>query len=267
LRIQALAEAPGDLVALRTPRVGLYHGWGGNIDEGWTRWVMEQFEFPYESLHDEDVRAGGLRARFDVIVLPEASLARMLGGLAEGTMPEEYTGGMTPRGVFHLFEFTTEGGTLVAMDGASELPIESFGLHVRNVTADEPDTKFFIPGTILKINVDNDHPIAWGMPEEAAAFFSESPAFDVGREPTRFEEQRGIDPPLPEGHHIVASYPKENLLMSGWLMGESVLSEKAAVVEAPLGQGRVVLLGFRVQHRGQSHQTYKLLFNTLLPIS
>ncbi len=113
--------------------------------------MIEQFEFPYTSLYDADVRAGGLRARFDVIVLPEASLSQMMGGLDEGTMPEEYTGGMTPRGVFHLYEFTSEGGTLVAMDGASELPVESFGLHVRNVTADEPDTKFFIPGTILKI--------------------------------------------------------------------------------------------------------------------
>ncbi len=105
------------------------------------------------------------------------------------------------------------------------------------------------------------------MPEEAAAFFSHSPAFDVGREPTRLEEQRGIEPALPAGHHIIASYPKENLLMSGWLMGEDVLSEQAAVVEAPVGKGRVVLLGFRVQHRGQSHQTYKLLFNALLPSS
>jgi hypothetical protein len=263
VRIRALGEAPPDLVSLRAPRIGIYHGWGGNIDEGWTRWVLEQFEFPYTSIYDADVRAGGLRARFDVIVLPEASLSRMLSGLDEGTMPKEYTGGMTPKGVFNLFAFTSEGGTLVAMDGASELPLEIFGVHVRNVTAGKPESDFFIPGTILKVNVDNHHPVAWGMPEAAAAFFAQSPAFDVGREETRFEEQRGIDPGIPEGYHIVASYPKENLLMSGWLMGESVLTEKAAVVEAPVGLGRVVLLGFRVQHRGQAHQTYKLLFNSL----
>ena len=263
VRIEALSEAPSDLVSLRVPRIALYHGWGGNIDEGWTRWVLEQFEFPYTSLYDADVRAGSLRSKFDVIVLPEASLWQMLGGLDEGTIPPEYTGGMTPKGVFHLHEFASEGGTLVAMDGASELPVESFGLHVRNVTANQSESKFFIPGTILKIRVDNRHPVAWGMPEEAAAFFSHSPAFEVGRKPTRFEEQRGIEPGIPEGHHIVASYPKENLLMSGWLMGEGVLTEKAAVVEAPIGSGRVILLGFRVQHRGQAHQTYKLLFNSL----
>jgi hypothetical protein len=87
----------------------------------------------------------------------------MLGGLDEGTMPPEYTGGMTPKGVFNLYEFASEGGTLVAMDGASELPIEVFGLHVRNVTANQPESKFFIPGTILKIQVDNRNPVAWGM--------------------------------------------------------------------------------------------------------
>jgi hypothetical protein len=264
LRIQALAEAPSDLAALRAPRVGIYHGWGGNIDEGWTRWVLEQFEFPYESVHDADVRAGGLRSRFDTIVLPEASLSDMLKGLDEGTMPSEYTGGMTPKGVLNLYEFTAAGGTLVAMDGASELPLRLFGIHARNVTASQPESKFFIPGTILKVRVDNRHPVAWGMPEDAAAFFAQSPAFDVGRRATRFEEQRGIDPGIPEGYHVIATYPKENLLMSGWLMGEGVLSEKAAVVEAPVGEGRVVLLGFRVQHRGQAHQTYKLLFNSLL---
>jgi len=264
LRVRSLAEAPGDLVSLRLPRIGLYHGWGGNIDEGWTRWVLEQFEFPYTSLYDADVRAGGLRSRFDTIVLPEASLAQMLKGLDEGTTPPEYTGGMTAKGVFNLFQFTSEGGTLVAMDGASELPVETFGIHVRNVTASQSESKFFIPGTILRVRVDTKHPIAWGMPEEAAAFFAQSPAFDVGRKPTRFEEQRGIDPGIPDGYHVVATYPKENLLMSGWLMGEGVIQEKAAVVEAPVGTGRVVLLGFRVQHRGQSHQTYKLLFNSLL---
>jgi hypothetical protein len=263
VRVRALSEAPGDLVSLRAPRIGLYHGWGGNIDEGWTRWVLEQLEFPYESLHDADVRGGGLRSRFDTIVLPDASLARMLQGLDEGTMPPEYTGGMTAKGVFNLFQFASEGGTLVAMDGASELPVEAFGIHVRNVTEHQSESKFFIPGTLLRVRVDNKHPLAWGMPEEAAAFFAESPAFDVGREPTRFEEQRGVDPGTPEGYHVVASYPKDNLLMSGWLMGEGVIKEKAAVVEASVGSGRVVLLGFRVQHRGQSHQTYKLLFNSL----
>jgi hypothetical protein len=245
----------------------MYHAWGGNMDEGWTRWVLEQFEFPYESFYDADIRKGTLRDRFDVIVLPDSNLQSMLAGLDVGKMPPEYTGGMTPAGVYHLYHFTQSGGILVAMDGATELPIRSFGIPVRNVTAGQSDSKFYIPGTILNLEVNNEHPIAWGMPKQAAAFFAHSPAFDVGRRPTRMEQQRGIVPGPPEGYHVVASYPKEDVLKSGWLMGDRVIQEKAAVVEAKVGEGRVVLLGFRVQHRGQTHQTYKLLFNSLLPIS
>jgi hypothetical protein len=264
LSVKALEAMPSDLVSLRVPKVGLYHGYGGNIDEGWTRWVLEQFEFPYQSLYDRDVRSGDLRSRFDVIVLPDASLSSMLSGLDEGTMPGEYVGGMTPRGALSLYEFTAGGGTLVAMDGATELPLTLFGLPIRNVTAHRDESKFYIPGTILNLRVDADDPVAWGMPSESSAFFAHSPAFDVGRRATRMEEQRGIDPGLPAGYRVVASYPKEGILKSGWLMGDDVIKEKAAVVDAKLGSGRVVLLGFRVQHRGQSHQTYKLLFNSLM---
>lgn len=264
LRVKALDAMPSELVSLRAPRVGLYHGYGGNIDEGWTRWVLEQFEFPYQSLYDRDVRAGNLRWKYDVIVLPDASLEDMLSGLDEGTMPEEYIGGMTPRGALSLYEFTAAGGTLVAMDGATELPLTLFGLPILNVTAHRDESKFYIPGTILNLRVETGDPVAWGMPAESAAFFAHSPAFDVGRRATRMEEQRGIDPGLPAGYRVVASYPKEGILKSGWLMGDDVIKEKAAVVDAKVGEGRVVLLGFRVQHRGQSHQTYKLLFNSLL---
>lgn len=267
LRVRSLDAAPSDLVAIRPPRIGVYHAWGGNSDEGWTRWVLEQFEFPYTSIHDSDVRAGELKSRFDVIVLPEASLSSMISGLAEGTMPPEYTGGMTPKGVFNLYQFTASGGTLVAMDAATELPISAFGIPVRNVTANQPESRFYIPGTILKIHVVDDDPVAWGIPQDAAAFFDHSPAFEVGRRATRMEQQRGVDPGLPEGYRIVATYPKSDILMSGWLMGEKVINDKAAVVRAKVGEGQVVLLGFRVQHRGQTHQTYKLLFNSLLPTS
>ncbi len=263
LRVKSLDAAPRELSSLRAPRIAIYHAWGGNVDEGWTRWVLEQFEFPYTSIHDADIRDGGLKSKFDVIVLPEASLSSMMSGLAAGTMPPEYTGGMTPKGVFNLYEFTASGGTLVAMDSASSLPISAFGIPVRNVTAGQPDSRFFIPGTILKIHVNHDDPVAWGMPEDAAAFFDHSPAFEVGRRATRMEEQRGIDPGLPDGYRIVATYPKSNILMSGWLMGETVIDDKAAVVRAKVGDGQVVLLGFRVQHRGQTHQTYKFLFNSL----
>ncbi|MPZ20413.1 MAG: peptidase M14 [Luteitalea sp.] len=261
----ALDNAPqGELMRVEPPRIGLYNAWGGNMDEGWTRWVLEQYEFPYTTIRDKDIRAGDLGKRFDVIVLPDATYDSMLKGFAPGSMPDEYVGGMTPRGVANLYTFAAEGGTLVALDTASELPLQAFGLPVRDVLADLRENEFFCPGTILKIDVDNSHPVAWGMPEEAAAFFAGSPAFDVGYRRGRSRAPEEAAPTPPANVKIVASYPGEDALMSGWLLGESYLHEKAAALEATVERGRVVMLGFRVQHRGQPHGTFKLLFNSLL---
>ena len=248
---------------LRAPRIGLYHGWGGNMDEGWTRWLLEQFEFPYLLLFDRDVRAGNLRAKFDVIVLPDATYDQMLNGLALGSMPDAYTGGMTARGVSNLHEFVARGGTLVTMDRAAELPLTAFGLPIANVTAGVRDTDFYVPGSILRISIDSSHPVAYGMPAEAAAFFVNSPAFSVGRRVAAVERP-GSDSTLPENIRIVARYPGTDLLMSGWVLGERVIAGRAAVIDAEVEKGRVILLGFRAEHRGQTHGTYKLLFNSLL---
>ena len=238
-----------DVWRVKAPRVGVYHAWGGNMDEGWTRWVLEQFEFRSASLFDRDVRAGNLRARFDVILLPDATYDQMVNGLAPGSMPDAYTGGMTAQGVANLLEFTASGGTLVAMDRAAELPLSAFGLPVENVTASLRDTDFFVPGSLLRIRIDPKNPVAYGMPEQAAAFFRNSPAFALLRQ---------------DAGRVVASYPDRDLLMSGWMLGERVLATKAAVLEVPFGKGQVVLLGFGTQHRGQPHGTFKLLFNAIL---
>ena len=225
------------------------------MDEGWTRWLLEQFEFPYTSVFDRDVRGGNLRAKFDVILLPDATYEQMLNGLPVGSMPDGYTGGMTAAGVSHLTEFVNQGGTLVAMDRAGELPLTAFDLPIRNVTRDQRDTDFYVPGSILRITVDPTHPVAYGMPLEAAAFFIHGPAFALSDRST---------PAVSDSIHVVARYPESNLLMSGWMLGEPVIAGRPAVVEASVGKGRVVLLGFRSEHRGQTHGTYKLLFNSLL---
>ncbi len=265
LQVVALDAPPAVAqVPLRVPRIGLYHAWGGNMDEGWTRWLLEQYEFPYQRLHDRDVRAGNLRARFDVIVLPDAAYESMMNGLAAGTMPEEYVGGMTPQGVNHLYTFTQAGGTLVALDSATSLPLTAFGLPVRNVTDGQRDSDFFIPGTLVRIALDPAHPVAWGMPPQAAAFFARSAAFQAGRPRSRAEMELGTGGAAADGVRTVATYAGKDLLMSGWLLGERVIANRAAVLDVPLGQGRVVLLGFRVQHRAQPHGTFKLLFNSLL---
>jgi hypothetical protein len=260
----AIDAMPANLAHVRAPRVALYHAWGGNMDEGWTRWLLEQFEFPFQSLHDTELKAGNLRAKYDVILLPDATYDQMLNGLAPGSMPEGYAGGMTARGVANLYEFTAGGGTLVAMDRAAELPLTTFGLPIRSVTAGVRETDFYIPGSILHITVDNQNPVAYGMPHEAAAFFINSPAFAVGRRPNRFDDTPSAEPARPANVRVVAEYPRTRLLMSGWMLGEPVLAGQSAVIDASVDKGRVVLLGFRSQHRGQPHGTYKLLFNAIL---
>ena len=199
-----------------------------------------------------------------MILLPDATYDQMLNGMPPGSMPDAYTGGMTARGVSNLYEFTAAGGTLVAMDRAGELPLTTFGLPVRNAAAGVRDTDFYVPGSLLKISVDASHPVAYGMPSDAAAFFINSPVFAVGRRANRFDDEPGAEPAAPDNIHVVAKYPTANLLMSGWMLGERVLTGRAAVVEASIDKGHLVLLGFRSEHRGQTHGTYKLLFNAIL---
>jgi len=264
LQVVGLDEAPTQTTVLNAPRVGLYQAWGGNMDEGWTRWLLEQFEFEHATLHDQDIRAGGLREKYDVILLPDATYDEMLSGRRAGSMPEQYVGGLTARGVANLHEFVVAGGTLVAMDRAASLPIEAFGLPVRDVTAGRPESEFYVPGTILRISFDPSQPVAYGMPSEGAAFFVNSPAFQVIDARNRFEGWTNRPPKPPPGVKAVARYPQKDLLMSGWMLGEAVLHNRTAVVDAEVGKGRVVLLGFRTQHRGQPHGTFRLLFNSVL---
>jgi hypothetical protein len=238
-----------DARVVHAPRIGVYHGWGGNIDEGWTRWVLEQFEFPYTKVFDADVRAGNLRAKYDAIVLPDATYEQMRSGLVVDSMPAEYTGGMTQSGVENLEAFVQAGGTLVALDRAASLPLSGFDLPVRNVTARLRTTEFFVPGTIVHIEVDPFSPLAYGMPAQAAAFLIRSPVFDLE------SSTAGT---------VAARYPARNVLMSGWLLGESTLAGRAAVVSVPLGRGEIAFLGLGAQHRGQAHGTFKFLFNSLL---
>ncbi|MEV0086455.1 M14 metallopeptidase family protein [Saccharopolyspora sp. NPDC050642] len=255
---------PEGTKALTAPRVGLYYPWGGamspqalatgststgggNIDEGWTRFLLEQYGFNQDKLTDDEVRAGQLRQRYDVIVLPDATYAAMRDGQKPGSMPPEYTGGMTEAGVANLKQFVADGGVLVTLNNAEELARTGLGVPVRDVTEGLKDTEFFAPGTLLNMRFDPNQPIAWGMPERGVGFFARSPGFATDAHSVR----------------TVASYPDEKLLASGWILGEQTLHNRSAAVDAQVGQGHVVLLGFRPQHRGQSHGTYKLLFNSL----
>ena len=235
-------------------RLAIYRSHVPSMDEGWTRWVVEQSKelSDYSSVTDKDVRAGNLRARYNVIIIPDHSPRAILNGYSKGTMPDEYTGGLGAEGVQALREFIESGGTLVCLNRASRFAIEQLKLPVRDITEGLKRTEFYVPGSILRTELDTSHPIAAGMPRESIAWAEDSPVF----EPT--------DPAQAARVHIIARYPNsDNPLLSGWLLGGERLKGKAALVEVTMGKGRVVLFGFRPQYRGQSLATYPLLFNAV----
>ena len=234
-------------LALRTPRVGLYRSWVPSMDEGWTRYVFEkEMAVAYQPLVDKEVRAGRLAERFDAIVLPDQTAAALRDGHAKGSMPEEYTGGLGDAGAAALRAFVEAGGTLVTLDSASAYAIEALSLPVKNALAGVDSKSFYCPGSILRVSADTGRPIAHGLPAELPIWFEGSPAF----------ETTGAAASL-------ARYANDDPLLSGFLLGAERLKGRAALVEVPLGRGKVVLFGFRPQYRAQSRVTYAALLNAL----
>jgi hypothetical protein len=234
-------------------RVGIYQRYrGGNADEGWTRLLLEQFRFPFVTLLDAELKKGKLNEKFDVILVPDDSTATLVGS-PDQVGPPEYRSGFGKEGTEALKAFVQKGGTLVTLAGACNFAIEKLALKVRSATSGKTAQEFWCPGSTLRAKFDSAHPLAYGMPGQGLVVFMQGNlAFDI----------------LPSEHNeryqIVATYADRDLLESGWLIGEETLARKPAMVSAEVGQGRVVLFGFRVQHRAQTHGTFKLLFNALV---
>jgi hypothetical protein len=247
-------------------RIGMYQRyWGGNMDEGWTRWILEKFRFRYRKIIDSDIKKGRLNRKFDVIILPSDHKSLILGeGIEEyvkkrwgGTFtlpeyPKEYKSGIGKEGVKNLEVFVENGGILVTLGEASNFAIEEFKLPVRNVLEGLKPKEFLCPGSTLHVNVNKSNPLSIGMPSDTLIIFRNHPAFEVT--PGPYNEQM----------EIVLSYPDYRIMESGWLIGEERLSRKAALIDGKKGKGRVILFGFSPQFRAQSDATLKLFFNCLL---
>ncbi len=258
--------APQDTYDIRRPRVAMYQRYGGgNMDEGWTRLMFEQFSVPFTSIKDAEIKAGNLGATYDAIVLPADSIAAMTGERAtegEGrgggrgggpdNTPPEFRSGFGAEGVKALEAFVRGGGTLVTFAQSGDLAIQRLGLPLRNVVAGLPPKEFWCPGSTLRMRFDNAHPLAYGMPSEGLGLFmAGSQAYEV----TSTDRSQEVE--------IYATYVERDILQSGWLLGEQVIARKAAAAAVRHGNGRVVLIGFRPQHRDQTHGTFKLVFNAL----
>lgn len=249
LRLRA-SGGSGSGVPVAKPRVGMYRPWSASIDEGWTRWLYEMYEFDFTSVRAADIRAGDLASRYDVIVMPEMGTNAIVNGAAVGSVPPRYAGGIGPEGVRELDAFVRGGGTVVALNGASNFAIERFHLPVRNVIQDVPRIDYFAGGAIIELLTDPSHPVMSGMPETAKAFVANSPVFTT---------EEGF-----EGH-ILAKYRENGTpLLSGYFLGEEHVQGYAAAVEVEHGDGRFVLLGLRPQWRGQPFGTFKIMFNASL---
>jgi len=239
-------------------RIAIYQRyWGGNMAEGWTRLTLEQSGFAYKSIRDAEIR-GDLHDLCDVFILPDDTLGQMAGTKEEieqrlRTMPqpEKYRSGLGEAEIETIRTFIHKGGTLVAVNRAGQLPIEKFGLQITNVAASLPTRTFYCPGSILRVQVDNTHPLGYGMPNQALVMHHNSPVFSVN--PSFYNDQ----------YEVVARYEEDNVLESGWLIGEEHLAGKPAMISVRYGEGRILLYGFQVNFRNQAHGTFKLLFNAL----
>ncbi len=261
LPVRPLDAVPaGGRLRVSPVRVGLYKPWRASMDEGWTRWLLERYEFPYRNLANADLQKGGFAKAIDVLLLPDVDKQTLEKGQRGGDrarfadrLPPDYRGGIGDEGAEKIREWVEGGGTLVALDSSTEYAIELFELPVRNVLAGVDGDRFSCPGSMLRILVDTAHPLGYGLRAEEAAYFAGSPAFRTAVPDARFERK------------VVARYPdhRDDVLVSGYLKGAALLARRAAVVDFAVGKGRVVLIGFRAQHRAQPHRTFKLLFNAL----
>jgi hypothetical protein len=253
----ACAPVPGLLPAIYRASMPAY-------DEGWTRWIFEDRSLRYGTLTEKQLRAGtttfslgpGVTGKYYVILFPDQAPRQILEGYRAGSMPAELTGGLGEEGVKQLRAFIVQGGTVVFLNRAAEFAIEQLKLPVRNVVGGLPRTDFYVPGSILRLELDTTHPIAKSMPKETIAWVENSPVFEV-------VENAGGDIPS-SNVRVVGWYPQDkDPLLSGWLLGGDRIKGKAALVEVTMGKGRAVLFGFRPQYRAQSEATYPLLFNSL----
>jgi hypothetical protein len=300
--VYAVAKAPsGDAMKLKPIRIGLYDSYGGSMPSGWTRWLFEQYEMPFQVVYPSMLDAGDLKSKFDVIVFVAGALGGRGGGGGRGAAPAAApatpaaAGGATPpaaapvrggrgggggRGaravpeeysamvgrvsddvtVPALKKFVELGGTLVTIGSSTNGAAADFALPVKSYLTEMgadgrernlPAEKFYIPGSLLKMNVDNTNPVAYGMPKTVDVFFDNSPVFKL--EPT--VEMQKTAP--------VGWFSGKTVLDSGWAWGQQYLDGGTAVAESTVGEGKVVLLGPEVNFRDQPHGTYKLLFNSL----
>ncbi len=272
--VYAVAQAPtGDAFRIPQVRIGLYDQYGGSMPSGWTRWLFEQYEFPFEVVYPQTLDAGNLKSRFDVLVFPDGAMRGEAGGRAgrgggrggpdPQSVPEEYRGWLgsitTEKTIPQIKQFVASGGAVVTV-GSSTSMAGLLGVPLANALAETgadgqeralPRDKFYIPGSLMRAHIDNTNPLAYGMPETVDVFFDNNPVFRLPSDAKA------------KGENQVAWFSGKETLDSGWALGQQLLDGATAVVEAKAGEGKVFVMGPEVTFRGEPDGTFKLLFNGL----
>ncbi len=241
---EPFAKVPNPLKT--NPKIGLYKGFTSSMDEGWTRFVFDTFQIPFSSVSDKDFRAGNLN--YDAIILPADNENSIVKGLSAERYPAEFAGGIGEEGIDNLKKYVADGGKLICFDDSCEMLIKRFDLPIKNILNGLKRSEFYDPGSVVKLEVDTNNPLAKGLKKETPAYFTNSSAFEIADE-TKVK--------------TVAKYAAKDSLLSGWTLGEKYVNGKTALAEAGYGKGKIILFAFRPQHRGQSWGTFPFIFNAL----
>ena len=246
----ATTSSPAHSIPIQQAKIGLYRPWNPSIDEGWTRWILENYHYSFKSIYNADMRSSGLRSRYDVIILPDMTSNQLMNGFHTGAVPGQYAGGIEQQGLDNLREFVRAGGTLIAFNRAASSLIPLMSLPVRNVLQGLPNDKFYCAGSLLRVEREHpDMPVNFGVPSAPVVMFEGGPAFET------LPGFKGV---------VLAKYAKDSdPLESGMILHSEVLHDKDAALELAYGQGRILLYGFKPQQRAQAHGTYRYLFNAL----
>jgi hypothetical protein len=264
----AVAKKPtGDAMEIHQPKIALYDQYGGLMPSGWIRWLLEQFEFPFTVVYPQTLDAGNLKAQFDDILFSDGAISASGERFGRQPKPEDIPAEFRPwlgtitkaKTIPQLQQFVEDGGTLLAVGSSTilyndlHLPLTSAETEiVKGKSETVPPEKFYIPGSLIRTQVNTSNPVAYGMPAKVDVFFDRSPAF----RPTPDANLRGVE--------TIAWFGDGDLLDSGWAWGQQYLNNTIAIAEAKEGKGKVLLYGPEVTFRGQPHATFKLLFNGVL---
>ncbi|MDY6821636.1 MAG: hypothetical protein SVN78_08455, partial [Deferribacterota bacterium] len=234
-------------------KVALYESYNENYPTGWLQFVLDAFEFKYSIVHNKDIKEGNLNSKYDLILFGSESYEDIMNGRDADRYLDEYAGGIGKEGLNNVKDFLINGGKLLLIDEASDLAIKGLKVPVKNILDNVSESEFYCPGSILNMHIEdlNNNLFAGYSNENIFAYFKFSPTFEL-------LDDKNID--------VLATWPQnpDDILASGWILGEDLISGKSAILDVKYGEGDIIMTAFDAVHRGQPHVTFKLLFNAIL---